>query len=35
MRFNPKADHRKQALSLLVEENRRKQPKTPIGFIAN
>ena len=35
MRFNPKTDHRKQALSLLVEENRRKQPKTPIGFIAN
>jgi transitional endoplasmic reticulum ATPase len=35
MRFNPKMDHRTQALSLLVEENRRKQPKTPIGFIAN
>ena len=35
MRFNPKTDYRKQALSLLVEENRRKQPKTPIGFIAN
>ena len=33
-RFNPSANFRKQALSLLVDENRRKQRKPTIGFIA-
>jgi DNA replication protein DnaC len=33
MRFQPDGDFRQQALTLLIEENRHKQPNQPIGFI--
>ncbi|WP_218418100.1 AAA family ATPase [Alteromonas lipotrueae] len=34
LRFQTDGDFRQQALSLLVEENRHKQPNPPIGFIS-
>ena len=34
MRFQPDGDFRQQALALLIEENRHKQPNHPIGFVS-
>ncbi|WP_237739955.1 hypothetical protein, partial [Rheinheimera nanhaiensis] len=33
LRFSAAHEHRQLALAVLTDENNRKQPKTPIGFV--